>query len=214
MDDLVSLGGAIAATFEGGDGNDTIEGGGGRDDLVGGAGNDVLLGGGNNDLLDGGPGADSFDGGSGRDRATYADRVNPVMVTIDGIANDGESGEGDHVRDSVETITGGFADDTLIGGETFSRLEGGPGNDSLIAGQDTSSILGGPGNDTINTGATDDGFVFVSGEEGNDHLTGSPFPDFFLRGEGATPPSGAGAPTSSRGAGAPTSFGERVARTF
>jgi Ca2+-binding RTX toxin-like protein len=181
MDDFVSVAGGIGAALEGGDGNDTLEGGGGRDHLVAGAGNDVLLGGGGRDLLDGGPGADSLDGGSGFDRATYADRVNPVRLTIDGIANDGESGEGDDIHDSIEVITGGFADDTLIGGEEFDRLEGGPGNDTLVGGAGSSSILGGPGNDAMTVSASGG---FANGEAGDDHLTGSQFIDYFFGGEG------------------------------
>lgn len=49
---------AIAATIDGGAGNDT---------LTGGAGNDTLIGGNGNDLLDGGKGTDSLLGGLGND---------------------------------------------------------------------------------------------------------------------------------------------------
>lgn len=78
-------------TFRGGPGDDTLYGSNGHDILDGGAGNDSLRGL-EGDLLDGGTGADviasAFIGGF----ADYSARVAPVTVTLDDIANDGESG--------------------------------------------------------------------------------------------------------------------------
>ncbi|WP_428938249.1 fibronectin type III domain-containing protein [Fontivita pretiosa] len=115
------------------DGNPTINGGSGERDLVtesveeaiGGAGNDVLdtggdgmgrkiNGGAGNDTLVSGLGPDTIIGGSGTDSVDYSARTNPVVVTPDGLANDGDPtldnggppGENDNVDASVErTIT-------------------------------------------------------------------------------------------------------------
>jgi Ca2+-binding RTX toxin-like protein len=57
----------IAATAEGGAGNDVLIGGSGNDDLDGGEGRDLLLGGAGDDVLDGGPGLDALYGGPGAD---------------------------------------------------------------------------------------------------------------------------------------------------
>ncbi len=153
----------------GGDGNDEIHGGGGADRISGGAGNDLLDGGGGdttgrydsiandaslgiyNDTLDGGPGADTLEGGGGGyDQADYSMRTAPITVTLDGVADDGEAGEGDNVEPDVEDVRGGSADDVLIGDSGPTALYGGAGN-ALIAGrgghQDAAD--GGDGNDVL-----------------------------------------------------------------
>src|SRR5688572_10908755 len=82
----------------------TLNGGGGSDQLLGGDGNDVLNGGDGNDLLNGGPnGKDVFNGGAGRDRVTYQGRTQALVLSINGIADDGApatattAAEGDNI---------------------------------------------------------------------------------------------------------------------
>ncbi len=104
---------SLDVTLIGGAGNDSLTAGAGDDSLNGGADNDTLTGGAGDDTLDGGIGADSISGGMGIDTADYSSRVNPVSVTLDGVANDGEVGEGDNIPADVEVITGGSANDTL-----------------------------------------------------------------------------------------------------
>jgi Ca2+-binding RTX toxin-like protein len=177
-------------TLAGGDGNDTLDGG-SNAWVRGEAGNDMLQsghldGGPGNDMLqsghlDGGSGADTF-GGPGYDRVSYGDRVNPVTVSTDGLANDGESGEGDQVAASVEIIVGGDGGDMLAGD---ADLDGGPGNDLLTAGVDAGGLAGGDGNDTLRAGTGREDGLGLSGGRGDDLLIGSPLPDELSGGQGA-----------------------------
>ncbi len=112
-DDLIA-GDANENVLSGGDGNDTLLGRGGKDRLSGGNGNDLLNGGGNDDVENGDAGDDTFDqgdsangadtmaGGDGNDTVLYGARTEPVSVTSDGVANDGEAGEGDNVGTDIE----------------------------------------------------------------------------------------------------------------
>jgi Ca2+-binding RTX toxin-like protein len=146
-------GGDEQDTVDGGNGNDEIHGGAGADRLSGGPGNDLLDGGGGDthhrfdpayanavsgaypDILDGGPGADLIQGGGGDfDRVDYSSRTEPVSVTLDGVANDGQAGEGDNVMPDVEDVTGGAGDDFLRGDSVSNTLVGGPGNDVIDGG--------------------------------------------------------------------------------
>ena len=163
-----------------GKGNETIRGDEDANRLIGGVGNDTLAGLDGADVLDGGDGADSLDGGSGsddlvggtgRDKALYADRTLPVIVTIDGNRDDGEAGELDYVRTSVEDVVGGSAGDSLSGSVSGNSLWGGLGGDSLsgqggadkLFGEDGDDALdGGPGNDQLDGGDGTD--VCTNGE--------------------------------------------------
>ena len=58
---------SVAATIDGGAGDDFLRGGSADDAIFGGAGNDSLYGGGGDDLLYGGGGRDQLDGDSGND---------------------------------------------------------------------------------------------------------------------------------------------------
>ena len=135
------------AVINGHDGNDLLVGGKGHDRLFGGNGTDTMHGMNGNDLLDGGLGADNMFGGLGVDTATYATRVATVIVTIDGIANDGQVGEGDNVRLDVENLIGGRASDSLTGSAAANRIFGGLGNDRIIGGAGADSLFGQDGND-------------------------------------------------------------------
>jgi hypothetical protein len=138
----------------GGGGNDTLRGGGGTNLLLGDAGNDGLTGGAGTDTLDGGPGNDRLDGGAGADTliggdgvdlANYASRTGAVLLVDDGsnvsgAMSDGPAGARDTIAADVENLTGGHADDVLIGNAAKNTLIGGPGHDN---------VDGGGGNDTL-----------------------------------------------------------------
>ena len=91
-----------------------------------------LNGNGGTDFMDGALGADMMDGGTGVDTASYATRILDLNVTaFDGVANDGEAGEGDNVLNSVENVVGGKGNDSLVGNASDNLLAGNGGNDTL-----------------------------------------------------------------------------------
>jgi Ca2+-binding RTX toxin-like protein len=151
-------GGAGNDVLEGGAGGDSLDGGAGddmlngaepdltgadgADDLAGGPGADVLLGVDGNDKLDGGSGPDVMSGGDGRDTVSYESRSEPVTVTLDGVANDGEAFEGDNVLPDVEVVLGGTLGDDLSGDGDANSIDGGSGED-LITGNGGHDILEG-----------------------------------------------------------------------
>ena len=76
--------------------------------ISGGAGNDTLFGGNGADSFDCGTatdGSDVMNGAGGTDTADYRLRTANLTVSIDGVANDGETAEGDNVKSDVENIT-------------------------------------------------------------------------------------------------------------
>jgi Ca2+-binding RTX toxin-like protein len=141
---------------EGGQGNDTLVGDKFRNTLFGEAGNDTLLGLDQDDFLDGGPGADLIDGGNGNDTVTYAERRAPLSVSLDDVANDGEAGENDNVRD-IQNVIGGNGNDTLIGNALNNILRGLDGNDRLFGLDGDDTLIGSEGTD------------FADGGNGTDH---------------------------------------------
>jgi Ca2+-binding RTX toxin-like protein len=142
----------LPGTFRGNDGNDNLNGGVANDTLDGGLGTDDLDGGFGNDVLDGGGGADTLDGNLGSDRATYAARSMPVNVSLDGVANDGEPGEGDNVRTTIDNLTGGSAGDVLTGDNDGNRLLGGAGDDALAGAGGDDRLEGVDGRDGYDAG--------------------------------------------------------------
>ncbi len=113
------IGGSGDDVLDGGADDDTVTGAGGDDTIIGGAGNDTENGDAGNDTLSQGAVADGNDaltGGSGVDTVSYASRSNPVAISADGGANDGEASEGDNVASDIETHGGGSGDDTFSQG--------------------------------------------------------------------------------------------------
>ena len=162
------------ARFDGGTGDDTLESAASGPCIVvefldGGPGDDLLTDGlgGPRTYLDGGPGADAFEGEDAT--VVYADRVNPITVTTDGVANDGEIGEGDQVPSEILMVIGGAAGDTIVGS---NNVLGGPGDDTLTGGPETTGLSGGPGNDTISVGASTWWNPWLEGDGGDDRLIG------------------------------------------
>jgi Ca2+-binding RTX toxin-like protein len=167
-------GGGGTDTVEGDDGDDSLAGGAGGDTINGDAGNDVLnggdvglVGGDAGDRLNGGPGADKLSGGRGndeldgglgpddisggaeKDTVSYEDRTGRVFVTLDGQANDGETGEGDNVFPDVEAIVGGLRGDDLLGDADNNNVDGGDGEDWLVGDLGPDRLLGGDAPDIV-----------------------------------------------------------------
>jgi len=186
--DLSPAGTFLASRIDGGPGDDTLTGG------------NAFSG----NVFDGGPGGDTF---SGNGAVDYSARTNPVTVTIgDGLANDGEAGEGDLVPNEIDQVWGGEGADTITAmnaanvGATY--LKGGGGNDHLSAlregwtaivegdtGDDVlkcvgfdSTVFGGDGEDLL-TGAHDG--QALEGGKGNDILRGNAGRDRLIGGAGA-----------------------------
>lgn len=177
---------------DGGTGNDELSGYGGDDVLDGGEGNDRLSGWAGDDTLEGGPGNDAFEvdataegeppasagsdvlsGGPGWERISYELVGAPVSLTLDGVANDGPSGEGDDIASDVEQLEGGSGDDTLVGDDGPNRLDGSLGNDRLE---------GRGGNDFLDGSV---GADLLLGETGDDELRGDGGDDTINGGAGA-----------------------------
>lgn len=173
--DTMTAATGVAATFNGGAGNDTLVGDSGADVLSGGAGDDVLRGGAGADTLNGDAGDDRFDeettsnggdvinGGAGdHDLVDYSARTAALTVTMDGVAaNDGETGETDNVKSDVEDIIGGTVADTITGNASNNKIKGGDGNDVLS---------GGAGDDVFDQGAAADGNDTITGGTGADTI--------------------------------------------
>jgi hypothetical protein len=148
-----------------GDGNDQVLGSKFADALSGGAGNDVIGGHDGNDRLDGGPGDDAIDPGAGADEVIggpgtdivsyFKGPAQPVAVTLDDVANDGEFGELDNIHSDVENINGGDGADVLVGSAQTNVIHGdlngdlSSGNDVIDGGAGADSLFGDGGNDTL-----------------------------------------------------------------
>ena len=100
---------------------------------------------------------------------TYADHTDGVTVRLNGIADDGASGEGDNVIGRVTGITGGSGNDVLEAGQAASGLFGGAGDDVLTGSPERDTIDAGDGSDTVAGGAGDD---YLEGGGGTDDLVG------------------------------------------
>jgi Ca2+-binding RTX toxin-like protein len=172
------------------DGDDTIDGGPGNDVLNGGPGalqvTSFLTSLRN---IDEGPevpqqnGTDSLHGGVGRDTVTYVKRATPVVLTLDGQANDGGPGERDRIGADVESVVGGSGDDTIAGSASNDEVDGGKGSDT---------IDGGPGDDSLSGGRGDEGRDWILGADGNDTLSGLNGPDRVVGGGGRDVVAGGG----------------------
>ncbi len=204
-EDDTLTGGEGNDTLSGGDGTDVLNGDAGTDvlngdagtdTLNGGAGNDTLRGGAGNDVENGeagddafeqfesglGNGADLLNGGAGTDEARYygrdrAGRERGVTITLDGVANDGETFpalEGDNVGadGQLENVVGTSRADTITGSAANNVLSGEPANDTLNGGLGNDTLRGGADDDTLNGGDGDDTFDEETAANGADVMTG------------------------------------------
>jgi Ca2+-binding RTX toxin-like protein len=147
-----------------GDGRDSIRGGAGNDKLYGGEGDDTLRGDDGNDTLGGGAGSDTLSGGNGRDVASYAEKSDAVVVTLNGSSNVTVTVGGlaeDTIR-GFEGVIGGGGRDKLTGDSAANWLRGEDGRDVLKGGSGADTLEGGRGSDTVTGGSGADRFVFRS----------------------------------------------------
>src|SRR5690606_11765634 len=114
----------------GGGRNDIIDGGAGDDTIDGSAGHDALRGGDGNDRLRPNVGTDGISGGEGIDTVVYGNRHSPTY-SLDGLANDGASGENDLIGVDVEHVEAsaesGVVTITGDGRANHLRVVAGPG---------------------------------------------------------------------------------------
>ena len=158
----------IRCTLKGNDGNDT---------LTGSPFSDVIDGGSGDDVMQGGQGNDTFVGGAGTDTVSYAERTNPVKVSLDAAhlwvaGQNGEVGELDVIGADIENLTGGGGADFLRGSAGNNIIHGGAGGDT---------IEGGAGNDAL---YGEGGADFLYGGAGNDFLVGGAGADTLVGGDG------------------------------
>jgi Ca2+-binding RTX toxin-like protein len=78
-----------------------------------------------------------------------------VRVSLDGVDNDGEAGEGDNVI-SASAVAAGRGADVLVGSRDDESLSGGAGDDVIRAGAGSDRTEGGPGTDVLKAGAGND----------------------------------------------------------
>jgi Ca2+-binding RTX toxin-like protein len=102
-------------------------------------------------------GADRVLGGAGFDVAGYSLRTAPLLLAPDGVANDGEAGEGDDLGAAVERLEGGAGADRLIAaGGLDAELSGEDGADQLAGGAGADLLSGGDGDDGLSGAGGDD----------------------------------------------------------
>ncbi len=109
----------------------------------------TLGGGGGNDTMIGGSKADQLAGGSGFDTANYSLRTTGITVTINNVADDGQSGEGDNVTSDTEEVLGGSGNDKFTGSGNDDFFAGGAGNDTAFGGNGNDDLVGSTGQDSL-----------------------------------------------------------------
>ena len=175
-DDTIRIGNGFSdeqVTVDGGSGNDTINGGDGRDVLLGGRGNDTINGGKGADTAFLGSGSDSFiwNPGDGSD-VVDGERGSDTMVFNGSAADErmvvSANGAQSVLTRNVGTITMNMTSiealdlNTLAGGDVVNveDLSGTTLRDVNLGFADASGA---------SDGVADE--VFVSGTDGNDHIT-------------------------------------------
>ena len=163
------LGGADADTLHGGSGSDTLRGEDGNDLLYPELDGDSIWGGWGDDTMYSAffDGADGFAGGPGHDTASYEYRGGPLMIDLDGTADDGDvrGAEGDNIRGDVEEVIAGAGADIIVGNGADNILRGADGDDDLRGGGGSDVLVGEGGADVVTGGDGRDG---MSGQDGAD----------------------------------------------
>lgn len=159
--DDVLVGGDANELLFGEGGDDDIDGKGGSDTAVGGPGDDLFLAG---ERTTGGPG-ERFVGGDGRDTVNFGVVTSGVTVSLDGIANDGPTGDQkDDVEADVERLIGGAGDDVLTGSDQDNSIFGKAGNDRSYGLGGDDNIYENTGSDLLDGGAGRDELRAEEGE--------------------------------------------------
>jgi Ca2+-binding RTX toxin-like protein len=171
-DDLL-LGGAAkdTITYVAGDGADIVDGGDGNDTMsISGTSNDDILG----VVVSGGVIAGVGGGsvvsvetftlnlGAGNDTLSYAGTTEDISATLAGSGSTGFTGG---FGGSIENLTGGSGNDTLIGNNVGNVLNGGAGNDTLDANGGPDTLVGGAGADSLTGDAASDTFLFLAASD-------------------------------------------------
>jgi Ca2+-binding RTX toxin-like protein len=174
--DLTATGTEIHKVYLG-DGNDSFSSSGStatggvfvpttRIEVYGGAGNDTFLEGAvktPKELLAGGAGIDTIN---------YSARTVALTISLspsvdaddgDGSVASGSPAEADDLREDLEIIIGGTANDNITGGA---------GNDTISGGDGADTLSGGDGNDILNGNAGNDTFLNPTASDGDDVFNG------------------------------------------
>ncbi len=144
-------------------------------------------------------GADLLRGGPGLDHADYATRTDPLVLSLDGLRNDGAPGERDLLDIDVERVTGGDAGDTITGSAAAEWLEGGRGADTLSGRGGNDRLLGGPIDEAADTLDGGSGADALDGGPGDDRVNGGADADALTGGSGADRLDGAGGADTADG---------------
>lgn len=176
--------------LDGGDGRDIITGGAGADELLGQAGVDTLTGDAGDDTLNGGSGNDTLfaaagndtmNGGADQDRVNFFQSLTPVTVRL--AADSATSATtGTDALLNIEHITGGPANDDIIGDAGHNRLDGAAGNDEIRGANGNDVIFGRDGDDQMHGGNGQDRLY---GHNGNDYGYGGDGTDRVVGGSGS-----------------------------
>jgi Ca2+-binding RTX toxin-like protein len=121
------------------------------ENLRGGSANDRLTGNAVANMLDGGLGTDTIIGGAGVDAVDYSTRAVPVTVTLNGVDDDGQTGENDDIAADVEGAIGGQSHDVLVGNTGAGFLNGLAGDDKLSDGGGADTLSAGDGSDEVDS---------------------------------------------------------------
>jgi Ca2+-binding RTX toxin-like protein len=209
------LGNLGADTLSGGRGSDVLNGGAGNDALNGDAGNDTVAGGSGDDVITVGPndhydsdsgaaafvdqGIDAIDGGDGNDTLLVqaglywpregGEPFGPFTIARVNLgAGTLRIGEGERSSiASIENVTTGAGDDTIVGsaaanfifaGAGANVVFGGGGGDTIIGGSETiypndhEMLHGGGGDDLIISGGNEELWDLSDSDAGRDFLDG------------------------------------------
>jgi len=127
---------------------ENITGTSGRDHITGDAQANLLRGLAGNDIFQGSAGGDRIEGGAGSDFLVYnpfLDQMDQHVSLLRGRVWEGEAA-GTRLN-SIEHLTGGGGNDSLIGDHGTNRLEGGAGDDVLMGNGGNDLVYGGYGQD-------------------------------------------------------------------
>jgi hypothetical protein len=115
-------------------------------------------------------------GGDGVDTVSYADHLQTVSISLDGVNNDGgaEDTSATEAVNGFENAIGGSGIDPISGSPGANRLAGGPGNDVLDGGDGPDMLEGEAGDDNLIGGSGTDTFVAGSGDDAITSFDGLP----------------------------------------